>query len=201
MKKIWKQLLKVSLAIAVLWTALTIWAENAGPKRLLHIGANGKNGNALIVYDADPIYNLDQQVCEAFGNVLADSGWNVTIATVASANEMKDSSFHLYVFCANTYNWRPDWAVSGFIKNHLSLKNKNVVAITIGSGSTKEAQDAFEKIIANKEAKLIGSRSYWLLKPNDESRQKEKNVKVAVDMTKSFATEVVKNIDPIHASN
>ncbi len=73
-----KKLLKVTgiavLAIGAGWTALTLWAERAGPKRSWQLGNQAAKKRALIVYDPDPFYNLDEQVCRSFGQALADSG-------------------------------------------------------------------------------------------------------------------------------
>ncbi|MEL6141170.1 MAG: hypothetical protein AAFU67_06100, partial [Bacteroidota bacterium] len=98
---------------------------------------------------------------------------------------------HLYVFCANTYNYAPDWGVSRFIKtNHDLLKNKKVVAITLGAGSTESAQKKMEKLIRKKSANLLASKAYWLSRPNDESKPGENNVKVAIDMARKFGQEI-----------
>ena len=180
------------LAIGAAWTALTVWAERTGPKRSWQLGSPTAKKRALIVYDPDPFYNLDEQVSRAFGRALADEGAQVTVASVAAADVYADSPIDLYVFCANTYNWRPDWAVSNFIRKQQNLGGKSVVAITLGGGSTETSQKALETLIQNKKANLLDSRSLWLLKPNDESRMQESNVAVTVSMAYAWGEEVAK---------
>ena len=68
------------------------------------------------------------------------------------------------------------------------LKGKSVVAITLGSGSTAAAQKALEKLILDRGGQLLDSRSLWLLKPNDELRPEESNVKVSVSMAYAWGT-------------
>lgn len=194
MKKFLKILITGLTAIIGSWIILTLWAESAGENQIWQIGETEAARKAIVIFDPDPFYNLDEQVCQAFGQVLAEHDIQVTIATVTAANEIKNQWYDLYVFCANTYNWRPDWAISGFIKKHPSLKNKSVVAITLGAGSTGASQRAFEKIIVDKEAQLLDSRSFWLLRPNDESRMDEKNVQVAVSMAAAWAGKIAKLI-------
>lgn len=194
MRKVAWRLTKLILAIVIFWTLLTLWAEKKGQNRLSQFGAAGKTNTALIVYDPDPFYNLDQQVCESFGRVLADSGFAVTIATVSAAKELPDSAIILYVFCANTYNWYPDRAISMYVKNHPHLAGKNVAAITLGAGSTGHSQKVFENIIIEKKAHLVGSRTYWLWRPNDKTRIKESNVKVAVEMVIKWAREITAEV-------
>lgn len=180
------------LAIGAVWTLLTVWAERAGPKRRWQLGSLTAKKRALIVYDPDPFYDLDEQVSRSFGQALADGGMRVTVATIAAASDAANQSFDLYVFCANTYNFRPDWAVRDFIQKQENLAGKSVVAITLGSGTTGASQEALETLIHDKKANLLDSRSLWLFKPNDESRTEESNVAVTVSMAYSWGEEIAK---------
>ena len=190
MNKVGRIIIKPIFIIAIIWVALTIWAESKGGERFFLLGDEQAQEKVLIVYDPDPFYNLDEQVCKSFGELFAAKGFGVYIYSVQSAEISKLPSFDLFVFCANTYNWRPDMAVSDYIKNSTVLKNKPVVAITLGSGSTEASQRLLEKIISEKQARLIGSRSFWLLKPNDESKNSEPNVKVATTNVYEWAKEL-----------
>ncbi|NIJ52591.1 hypothetical protein [Dyadobacter arcticus] len=190
MKKIKKVVGFVSLIILVFWVSITLWAEGKGPKKSWSLGNVASPQKALIVYDPDPLYNLDEQISRSLGQALADKGMHVRVVSVKKAMELENTSYTLYVFCANTYNWRPDWALSNFIDKKVILTNKNVVAITLGSGSTEASQQALEKLILSKGALLFDSRSLWLLKPNDESKPKESNVAVSVSMAYSWGQEI-----------
>ncbi|MVM39397.1 hypothetical protein GO730_20475 [Spirosoma sp. HMF3257] len=194
MKKLGKITGRLVLGIAIFWTLLTIWAECTGPKRSWELGNQPSRINVLIVYDPDPFYNLDEQVSRSFGQALANQGLAVRVATVAAANEFKDQPVDLYVFCANTYNWRPDWAVSNFIEQKALLANKPVVAITLGSGSTDASQKALEKLIRDRKGILLDSRSLWLSRPNDESRLNESNTQVAVSMARKWGQKIAQQI-------
>ncbi len=194
MRNLSKVMVITSLSIAAAWALLTWWAESAGPKGSWALGDSASPKKILIVYDPDPFYNLDEQISRSFGQGLADQGMYVQVATVQSARELADQAFDLYVFCANTYNWRPDWAVSNFINQQVVLKGKSVVAITVGSGSTAAAQKALEKLILDRGGQLLDSRSLWLLKPNDESRPKESNVTVSVSMAYTWGEQTAKCI-------
>ena len=188
-----KFILAIFISAAIIisaWIILTFWVERDGKSNMWQMGNRDSAENILLVYDPDPIYNLDEQVCNAFGRAFAEKGVHVFICTVAAARQLKPGSYDLYVFCANTYNWRPDKSISRFIENGVMIKNKSVVAITLGSGSTASSQKILEHLIRNKEGILIDSRSFWLLKPNDESRMQESNVKVAVSMAYLWAKEI-----------
>lgn len=182
-----------ALAIGAVWTFLTVWAERTGSKRSWQLGSQTAKKRALIIYDPDPFYNLDEQVSRSFGQALADGGMRVTVATVAAASEADNQPMDLYVFCANTYNFRPDWAVSDFIRKQTNLDSKSVVAITLGGGSTGASQKALETLIRSKKANLLDSHSLWLLRPNDESRMQESNVAVSVSMAYSWGEAIAKH--------
>ena len=103
--------------------------------------------------------------------------------TVAAAEQSSDTTYDLYVYCANTYNWRPDHAIVGYIKSRNELhNNKPVVAITLGAGSTGASQKHLEKIIMASGAPIYSSYSLWLWRPNDETTPEKTNVAVAVAM-------------------
>ena len=197
MKKAYRIILVVISAILVVWSALTIWAEMPGPARQTQFGNPSASLSALVVYDPDPIYNLDEQLCNAFAVSLSEHDIYTTVATVKAAGQLTNTDNDLYLFCANTYNWRPDRAIGNYIKEHPSLKSKTVVALTLGSGSTQQAKDVFDKIIKGTGANLIDSRTLWLLRPNDETRMEEPNVDVAVSMTKEWEHEIAKRINTV----
>lgn len=189
MKKIFKWI----LAVLFIWIALTLWVEKQGPYDKWNMGNLDASKKALILYDPDPFYNLDQQICESIGRVLADNDFNVTIATAAAVKDAKTTDYQLYVFCANTYNWEPDWAICRAIDKQMTIAGKDVIAVTVGAGSTNHSQRAFEKLLKSKKANLLGSKAFWLWKPNDESRTKEPNVKVALDMSGKWTSKIVRH--------
>ena len=173
---------------------LTLWVQKEGPIYKIEMGSKTAPNKVLIVYDPDPFYNLDQQICNSFGQILANHNFKVTIASVAATKELNLSSYELYVICSNTYNWDPDWAIVRFIDKDVTLTNKKVVAITLGAGATTHSQKILEKIIKHKNAILIDSKSFWLNKPNDENRLKESNVKVALEKIEKWALEITAQI-------
>lgn len=185
--------LYISLGFLAFWTLLTFWVEYAGKQKLEVIGSDGSTKKALIVYNPDPLYNLDEQVCKGFAAGLTAQGISATIATVKMAKKDR-TDYDLYVFCANTYNWAPDWQTVKLIKQIPHLDNKNVVAITLGSGSTARAKRKLEEAISARNANLMGSKTYWLLRPNDENRMEEKNNLVATDMATQFGLVIGKSL-------
>ncbi|AXT58222.1 hypothetical protein D1815_21545 [Aquimarina sp. AD1] len=187
-------LLVIGLILGI-WMTLSIVVRKKGAKRVSFIGSSTNEYKALIIYDPDPIYNLDEKISRSFAKGLAENGWLSTLSTVTSTSEIKEKEqFDLYVFCSNTYNWAPDKAIKEYINNSNHLKEKKVVAITLGSGATKRSQRILEELIKKRGAKLMGSREFWLMKPNNESKSKRSNIKIAVEMANTFGKEIAKKI-------
>lgn len=190
MRKFLKIGIYFTVGIAVFWTLLTFWAQYRGTKKATFLANENAQKSALIIYNPDPIYNLDEQICQSFAQELNNNDFEVLIS--ATDLTPADIDFDLYVICTNTYNWAPDWKVTQWIKHHPEIKGKKVVAITLGSGSTTEAKLKLEQTLHNAGADLIVSKTYWLMRPNDESRLDESNVEVAKDMARMVADSLVK---------
>lgn len=175
------------------WGVLTLYVEKQGPSKLWHLG-NKAGKKILILYDADPFYNLDEQVCLSLGKAFADKGMRATIITVAAASRVEET-YDLYVYCANTYNWMPDWAVTNYIKKQSSIKGRPVVALTLGAGSTEHSQKVLEKLIIDQGGILLASHPLWLLRPNDESKMDKSNVGVAVDIAYQWGVQIADQLN------
>jgi hypothetical protein len=194
MKKFLKVTFYTMTAIIAGWCVLTIVVERTGPSQSWNFGDINSTEKVILVYDPDPFFNLDEQVCKEFGKVLSENGISARVVTVAAAREITLSSFNMYIFCANTYNWGPDLAVSNYIKEQKSLNNKPVIAITLGSGSTTLSQERLEQLIVSQGGKIMDSRSIWLLRPNDENKSEESNIRVALSKTRTWATSMAQEI-------
>lgn len=191
-KRLIRYLLWTIAIIAVAWAALTLYVEGKGPSKVWDIGSKA-DAKALIIFDPDPFYNLDEQVCLSLANGLNEFGISSTVATVTRAEKIELNNYSVIVYCANTYNWRPDWAIVDFIENEKS-KPEHIAVVTLGAGSTEASQHHLEKIIINSGGDLIGSYSLWLWRPNDESKMKQPNVDVAVEMARTWGKQIAQKI-------
>jgi hypothetical protein len=193
-KRMMTNILMILGLTLIIWIVLTVIVNKKGPEKIAIIGASNVDYKALILYDPDPIYNFDEKVSKSFAEGLSEKGWVSKVVTVAAAKKFEKEPFDLYVFCANTYNWAPDKAIRNHIKNNDNIRGEHVVAITLGSGSTTRSQRLLEDLIKQKEAILIDSRTFWLMKPNTESKTKRSNSKIAVEMANNFGKEVAERI-------
>lgn len=196
MKKALSLLFYFGVGVLVVWSMLTVWVNYSGNHKITLIGDPLANHKELFVYNPDPIFNLDEQVCTSFAQSLSRHGFVSTIATTQLA-AIDTSEYQLYIFCANTYNWAPDWSIMNIIKEHTGLASKNTIAITLGAGSTDRAQRVFEQALLDKKCNLLDSLTYWLLRPNDDSRPGEDNVQVATQLAGSWGEEIGRRLGGI----
>lgn len=172
------------------WGLLTLFVQYSGGEKSFSFGSKNAQKSALIYYHPDPFYNLDEQVCKSFAEGLVENDWLVQILTVDAAQKAGNHEAELIVFCTNTYNFAPDRPISNFIKNHTSLSGKNVVAITLGAGTTGMAHRIHKDNLENAGANIIAEKELWLMRPNDEERQEESNILVAKNLAKELAATI-----------
>lgn len=189
MKKLLLLFSKITAGILLFWTLATIWAQFSGRAETATYGPEQSLTSALLVFNPDPIYNLDEQVCTAIAQSMAQAGIRATVSSIKD-QETLEAPYDLYVFCANTYNWAPDWKTRAFIRHQPKLEGKPALSVTVGSGSTGRAQRLLDQTIQERGMQLLGSSTYWLMRPNDEARMEEKNVDVAKDQVSQWALEI-----------
>lgn len=178
--------------IAIAWTVLTIYVERKGPAAEWNVGSQSST-RVLIVYDPDPFYNLDEKVCRAFASGLAHNNISVKVATVAAAEGIDQNNYQAFIYCANTYNWRPDWAIVDFIEERPN-DSRTAVTITLGAGSTEVSQKHLDEVVKNTGLTLINSYSLWLWRPNDETKIEKSNVELAESMAYQWGNEIGKQL-------
>jgi hypothetical protein len=193
MKRIFRIVLNVVMVIAIIWAAMTVWVQWYNPEKQIKEAPEDAIKTALLMYKADPIYNLDEQVLEAFAKGLEKHGIGADIMTLPLA-EKTNKSYDLYLFCANTYNWAPDWKTSKFLKEASFLNGKDVAAITLGAGSTARSKRLLDEKIRATGANLMDSETYWLMRPNDDCQLERKNTYVARECATFYGEQTALNI-------
>lgn len=186
--------MKILLSIAIVWTILTVWVNYSGKQQSTWIKSKEGNLKALIVFNPDPFYNLDEQVCTSFADALSQEGISSHLVTTKKLDETLEL-YDLYVFCTNTYNWGPDWGLTNRIKTWEGLDGKKVVALTVGAGATMRAQRKLEWHLEDKGADILVSEMFWLMKPNEENQTQLSNVEIAREKAHQLGKSVARIIN------
>ncbi|MEJ2005024.1 MAG: hypothetical protein P8X57_08705 [Cyclobacteriaceae bacterium] len=192
MKRSFRIIVRILLAIMVVWTLLTLWAEGSNKNIYESFGKENALYKAVILFKPDPFYNLDEQLSNTIAEELVENGFEVKLFSISAYQ--KQPVTDLFIICANTYNWAPDWKTISFIKEHAELENSDVAALTLGAGATARSSRLLEKALNDRHARLIDSKEFWLLKPNDEQRMDEPNVEVARELADKWTYEVAQKI-------
>ena len=200
MKRFLRVLIWVLSPILLIWLALTLWVQQPRAMASWTTEPEGEKGKALILYNPDPIYDLDAQLARAFSEGLASQGWASEVAAYETFQDSIPPQQDLCILIANTYNWAPDWPTRHFIERASWLEGQPVVALTLGSGATGRSQRFLEEVLEARRVVLKGSRTYWLLRPNDESRPGEPNVRVARDLVRTWAGHLAAELEK-HSGN
>jgi len=171
------------------WYLVGIWVNHYGKARIQNYEQVNPSQQAIILFNPDPIYNLDEQVGQAFAEGLWEKDWAVQLATVQSKHTIDPQLFDLIVFCANTYNFAPDQGTIDAISD-FSIEGKPIVALTLGSGTTSRAHRILKNHIERAGGDIVAEKQLWLMRPNDESRLDESNIEVAKDIAKEMASHI-----------
>lgn len=184
-----RSLRTILIAFFSLWIGATLYVQYFGTSQKTVFQTDDISYvNALIIYNPDPIYDFDLQICKRFAKGLLTNNIESSIITAHHA-PLNLRDYDLIVFCANTYNFAPDWGIQKVIKNQ-DLKNKYVANICLGAGSTALAEKKLNKLVRDKEALLLGSHSFWLAKPNGESIADKSNIEIAKDHAEKWASDI-----------
>ena len=177
------------MIIAIIWGLLTLWVQQLRPGQTWEFPVEHPKGTVLVVFNPDPIYNLDEQLALAFASSVRQQGWASSVATLAALDTLKPDRFDLFVFFANTYNWSPDRPTKQFIMEADWLAGRPVVPVILGSGSTARSGRVLRELLQQKGASIVQTTDFWLMRPNDETRTDLGNVAVARLMAAELARE------------
>ncbi len=176
-----KKVIVILLVVLLLWVCLTLFTQYSGRGPSIPITSDHSSQNCLIVYNPDPFYNFDFLICDKIAEGLKTVGFDSQIMTLDKTKNVELSTYELIVICSNTYNFSPDWSTQKWIKEK-NLLNKKTIAVTLGAGSTKRSKDKLEKLLLHNGASVIESKSFWLMKPNDQEKSNKTNEQVALEM-------------------
>lgn len=140
---------------------------------------------ALILYHPSRDTRFSEDLSQALAEGLNQGGVHVDRATMSPGTPDKLHAYKLIAVISNTYYWTPDFPTLWYLRRARFEANA-VIGLLGGAGATERAQNIFEASLRQTGGTLIGTRSYWLLRPNDESRQNEPNRKVALDRARQF---------------
>lgn len=151
------------------------------------LGGEGK-AKALILFHPSWDAHFSNDLSMALSDGLKAAGFAVDLATLTRDTPGDPKGYALIGVVSNTYYWTPDLPTLRYLKR-AHLESLSVVGLIGGAGSTARSQRILDEALRRTWAKVIGTRSFWLWRPNDETRMSEPNRDVALQLAKQFGLE------------
>lgn len=151
------------------------------------LGGEGK-ARALVLFHPSRDAHFSNDLSMALSDGLKAAGFAVDLATLTRDTPGDPKGYALIGVVSNTYYWTPDLPTLRYLKR-AHLEGLSVVGLIGGAGSTARSQRILDEALRRTGAKVIGTRSFWLWRPNDETRMSEPNRDVALQLAKQFGLE------------
>ena len=144
---------------------------------------------ALVLYHPSRDAGFSDDLSLALAHGLAEAGLTVHRSTVTRQTPTRPDAYALIAVVSNTYYWTPDLPTLRFLRR-AQLQGMSTLGLIGGAGSTARAERLLAEGLDGTGGDLIETRSFWLLRPNDESRLDEPNRKVALDQARALGRRV-----------
>lgn len=165
--------------------ALTVWVESETEFRLEALSNQGAQ-KALVLFHPSRDARFSDDLSIAVARGLTDAGFAVDRATMTGSTPARWPQYRLIAIVTNTYWWTPDRPTSRYLAR-ARFAGVPLMGLIGGAGATGRSQRRFETELKSTGGMLLGVRSYWILRPNDETRLQEPNRALAIQMARQFA--------------
>jgi hypothetical protein len=191
-----KILLFAACALIAGWGAISFVVQLEGPYRQEEIGsAAHPRGKALILYHPSRDAHFAEDLSSAVAQGLVDGGYAVTLETMTSRTPARPEGFDIVAVVSNTYYGAPDLPTTRYLKR-ARFDGMLALGLMGGAGSTDRSQKILDEALHRTNATVLATRSFWTMRPNDESRMKEPNRDVATDLARQFARQATHAAPP-----
>lgn len=168
--------------------ALTVAVERERPFTLQKLGGPGRAGRALVLYHPSRDARFSDDLSLALAEGFKDAGFAVDRATLTSDTPTQPEGYALVGLVSNTYWWTPDLPTLRYLRR-ARFDGLPVVGLMGGLGATDRSERILGERLLETAPLAVRTRSYWLLRPNDETRLAESNRAVAQDLARRFGKE------------
>lgn len=180
MGKIGKIALTVGLVLLAGLAIVTAFVEMEDSYTHEVLGGQG-DLKALVLFHPSRDAHFSQELSLALSKGLIAAGFTVHRATLTQDTPESPKDYALIAVVSNTYWWTPDLPTLRYLAR-ARLQGVHAIGLIGGAGSTGRSQRLLEESLRQTGAKVMGTRSFWLLRPNDETRMSEANREVARQM-------------------
>jgi hypothetical protein len=182
-----KALLATGVLLLICWVIISVAVELEGAYRRWDLGG-GVRGRALVLFHPSRDARFTDDLSAAFAKGLQAAGLSVELATLTANTPSRPQGYRLIAVVSNTYYWTPDLPTLRYLRR-ARFDGIPVVGLMAGAGSTIRAQKVLGQALREAGAATVETRSFWLWRPNDESRSDKPNRAIASDLATRFGLE------------
>jgi uncharacterized protein (DUF2461 family) len=178
----------VLLLLGVIVTTVVVEMESNYRHEIL---SDGTEHRALILFHPSRDARFSDDLSMSLAEGFKAAGFSVHRATLTSDTPPTFEGYSLIAVVSNTYWWTPDLPTLRYLKR-ARFKGPNAISaigVIGGGGATERSQRMLDEALRKTGANVIRTRSFWLWRPNDESRLSEPNKQVALQLAKAFGVE------------
>ncbi|MGB8327297.1 MAG: hypothetical protein WCE48_06930 [Steroidobacteraceae bacterium] len=171
--------------------AISIVVEREGQYRFEHLGG-GNQARALVLFHPSRDAHFSDELSQALGNGLKQAGLSVDRATLTNLTPAEPKGYVLIAVVSNTYYWTPDIPTLRYL-GRARFGATPVIGLIGGGGATARSQRMLDAALRQAGGRVLQTRSFWILRPNVETRLHEPNRKVALDLARQFGATAGRN--------
>lgn len=151
------------------------------------LGGTGP-ARALIFYHPSRDAGFSDDLSLSVARAFQEAGFTVERETVTGETPSSPAGYDIIAVVSNTYFWTPDKPTRRYL-DRARLDGLPAIGLIGGAGATGRSERLLGDALREAGARVVATRSFWLLRPNDESRMDEANRAVALDLARRFAEE------------
>lgn len=170
--------LSIFILLAVL-AVVSVGVQIPAPTKIETLVSTG-SPRVLILYHPSRDTHFSDDLSLAFAKGLGVSGIAVDRATINAHTPISPMGYAGIAVVSNTYYWTPDLPTLWYL-GRARWNNLPAVALIGGAGATHRSQNMLNLAMSAAGGRLLLSQSYWLLRPNDESRTDISNRTIALE--------------------
>ena len=171
------------LAVAAI-AAVTIYVERQADYQHEVLSQGGK-ARALVLFHPSRDAHFSDDLSLALAEGLATAGFSVDRETLTRATPPEPEDYALIAVVSNTYWWTPDRPTLQYLQR-ARFDGRYAVGLIGGAGATGRSERMLDVALRGTGARLLQTRSFWLMRPNDEAHTKGSNRAVALQLARQF---------------
>jgi hypothetical protein len=174
------------ILLAVLAIATAIVETEADYRH--EILSSGGSATALVLFHPSRDAHFSDELSLALADGLQAAGFSVHRETLTKNTPNASKGYALVAVVCNTYWWSPDLPTLRYLA-WARLDDIPTIGLIGGAGATGRSEQMLKDALQQARSKVLQTRSFWIFRPNDETRSSEPNRQVALQLAKQLGLE------------